>query len=230
LKRSKVLEVIVNSLPDAIEAQEGGADRLEVVRDLACGGLTPDLGLVRAIAEAVDIPLRVMLRENSSMTLKSAGELERLCRTAAEIAALGVDGVVAGFIQDDAVDVAAMRAIAAATPPGLKITFHRAFDDLSDPVRAIQTLKTIPQVDRILTVGGTGAWPERKVRLHEWQRIAAPEITILAGAGLLLPVITDLWLDSHISEVHIGRAARVPQETSGLVSRMQVAQVKGLSA
>lgn len=229
MKRSKVLEVIVNSLPDAIEAQEGGADRLEVVRDLACGGLTPDLDLVRAIAEAVKIPLRVMLRENSSMSLRSAGDLARLSQTAAEIAALGVDGVVAGFIEEDAVDVATMRAIAEAAP-GLKITFHRAFDDLSDPVRAIETLKTIPQVDRILTVGGTGGWPERKVRLHEWQKMAAPEITILAGAGLLLPVITDLWLDSQISEVHIGRAARVPQETDGLVSRVQVAQVKGISA
>jgi len=229
LKRSKVLEVIVNSLPDAIEAQEGGADRLEVVRDLACGGLTPDLDLVCAIAEAVRIPLRVMLRENSSMSLQSAGELERLCGSAAEIAAMGVDGVVAGFIANDAVDIATMRAISAAAPE-LKITFHRAFDDLSDPAGAIGVLKTIPRVDRILTVGGTGTWPERKARLHAWQRMAAPEITVLAGAGLVLPVITDLWLDSQISEVHIGRAARVPQETGGLVSRVQVAQVKGISA
>jgi copper homeostasis protein len=221
--------VIVTSLQDAIEAQEGGADRLEVVRDLACGGLTPDLELVRKIQEAVQIPLRVMLRENASMQLKESGELERLCATAAEMNDLRVDGMVAGFIKDDRVDTDTMRAICAAAPD-LKITFHRAFDDLPDPIQAIQVLKTVPQVDRILTVGGNGSWPERRVRLHEWQRIAAPEITILAGAGLLMPVITDLQRDSQISEVHIGRAARVPQETDGHVSRVQVAQLKGLSA
>jgi copper homeostasis protein len=229
LKRSKILEVIVSSLSDAIEAQEGGADRLEVVRDLACGGLTPDIELVRAISETVDIPLRVMLRENSSMTLQSSAELERLRGAAAEINSLRVDGLVAGFIENGAVDVATMHALAAAAP-SLKITFHRAFDDLPDPMKAIGQLKNLPQVDRILTVGGTGAWPERKRRLHNWQQMASPEITILAGAGLLLPVITDLWLDSQISEVHIGRAARVPQETGGTVSRVQVAQLKGLSA
>jgi copper homeostasis protein len=221
--------VIVTSLQDAIEAQEGGADRLEVVRDLACGGLTPDLELVRQIQAAVQIPLRVMLRENASMELKESGELERLCATAAEMNDLRVDGMVAGFIEDDRADVDTMRAICVAAPD-LKITFHRAFDDLPDPIQAIQVLKTVPQVDRILTVGGNGSWPERRVRLHEWQRIAAPEITILAGAGLLMPVITDLQRDSQISEVHIGRAARVPQETDGHVSRVQVAQLKGLSA
>jgi copper homeostasis protein CutC len=91
-------------------------------------------------------------------------------------------------------------------------------------------LKTFPQVDRILTIGGTGSWPERKFRLHHWQRCAHPEITILAGAGVLLPVIVELHRDPEISEIHIGRAARVPQETSGRVSRVQVAQLKGLSA
>ncbi|HEX7332112.1 MAG TPA: copper homeostasis protein CutC [Pyrinomonadaceae bacterium] len=46
-----ILEVIICSVTDAIEAQKGGASRLEVVRDLERGGLTPTIQLVRAIKE-----------------------------------------------------------------------------------------------------------------------------------------------------------------------------------
>jgi copper homeostasis protein len=38
-----LLEVIVLSVEDARAAEEGGADRLEVVRDIHLGGLTPPL-------------------------------------------------------------------------------------------------------------------------------------------------------------------------------------------
>ncbi len=222
----------MTSLQDAIEAAAGGADRLEVVRDLGHGGLTPDLALVRAIAEAVDIPLRVMVRENPSMQLAGAAELDILCQQAAEFNSLCLDGLVAGFIANDEVDLATLWAITEAAPQ-MKITFHRAFDALTDPLNAIRTLKTVPQVDRILTTGETGGhsdpWSERKLRLQYWQNCAAPEITILAGAGMVPAVINDLRNDERIFEMHVGRAARIPQEIDGRVSRVQVAKLKGLS-
>ena len=116
--------------------QAGGADRLEVVRDLGHGGLTPDLALVRAIAEAVDIPLRVMVRENPSMQLANAAELGMFFASqAAEFNALGLDGLVAGFIANDEVDLAAVRAIAEAAPQ-MNITFHRAFDAAFRPAKS----------------------------------------------------------------------------------------------
>ena len=61
--RRPLLEVIAASVADAKAAQEGGADRLEIVRDLDQGGLTPPFDLVEEIAAAVEIPIRVMLRE-----------------------------------------------------------------------------------------------------------------------------------------------------------------------
>lgn len=222
----KILEVIVDTLQDAIEAEAGGADRLEVVRQLDQGGLTPDLTLVRQITKAVSIPIRVMLRENGSMALRDQRELDVLCADAAEISRMGVEGIVAGFIASDKVDVATLQHIANAGP-GLSITFHRAFDDLTDPLEAIRTLKTLPQVDRILTVGGEGEWPQRLACLHEWQRWADPEIKILAGAGLEERVFQDLMNDPVLGEIHIGRAARIPRENGGRVSRVQVAQLKG---
>lgn len=224
----KVLEIIVSSLEDAIEAEAGGADRLEVVRDLASGGLTPDLDLVRQILNMVKVPVRVMLRENASMALADRSELETLCRNAAEFSKLGVDGLVAGFISNDELDLATLQAIATAAPQ-TNITFHRAFDSLANAESAIKQLKNVRQVDRILTPGEPGEWPERQRRLHRWQQIAAPEITILAAAGLTEEVIAGLLKDPEISEIHIGRAARSPAETYGLVSRAKVERIKGLA-
>jgi copper homeostasis protein len=56
-----LLEVIVCSVADAVEAERGGAGRLEIVRDLHQGGLTPSLELVREIKLATELPVRTSI-------------------------------------------------------------------------------------------------------------------------------------------------------------------------
>ena len=91
-----LLEVIVQSVADARAAARAGADRLEVVRRIEDGGLTPPIALVREIAAEVSLPLRVMVRENAGYTT-SPVELLALQRAAAALAELQVDGLVVGF-------------------------------------------------------------------------------------------------------------------------------------
>ena len=74
-KGRKALEVIVNSLEEAAAAESYGADRLEVIRSPEQGGLTPEIEIVRAIAETVSIPVRVMVRARDSMSIGSREEL-----------------------------------------------------------------------------------------------------------------------------------------------------------
>jgi copper homeostasis protein len=62
-RRGLLLEIIVCSVADAIEAARGGADRLEVARDMDRQGLTPSIEMVREIMRSVRLPLRVMVRE-----------------------------------------------------------------------------------------------------------------------------------------------------------------------
>ena len=88
MRRRILIEVIVQSVADACEAARGGADRLEVVRDILDGGLTPPLSLVRAIAAETTLPLRVIVRENAGYALE-AGELLALRGAAADLAAFG---------------------------------------------------------------------------------------------------------------------------------------------
>jgi copper homeostasis protein len=104
------LEVIVSSLEDALEAERGGAGRLEIVSHLELGGLTPSFEIVQEICQRVAIPVRVMLRCSESHTPRP-GEFEILTKQAETLATLGVDGLVLGFLSEDQVDVPATRQV-----------------------------------------------------------------------------------------------------------------------
>lgn len=218
---SLLLEVIVCSTPDAVEAERGGAGRLEIVRDLERGGLTPPTSLVRAIRDASRLPVRVMIREQSGYGAGSGADLEQMVRYAGEMRAIGVDGLVLGFLRAGGIDTAAMHAIAAAAP-GVPITFHHAFDELPDARAALSELNRWPEVDRVLSAGGVGDWTVRARRLGELSRIAGP-LTILAGGGVDEVALRILARTRGIREAHVGRAARTPAAPGRSVDRRAVA-------
>lgn len=205
--RETILEVICCSVTDAIEAQKGGAGRLEVVRELDRGGLTPPVELVRAIKNAVDLPLRVMVRESEGYEISSETEVEKLCSAAVEFSSLGVDGLVLGFLKRKTIDLDRTARVLACAPR-LKATFHHAFEDAVHQLQAVSEIKGLPQVDRILSHGGSGELEERRQRLDAYAHAAAPEITIIAGGGIDSRAIELLHRTSAVREFHVGRAAR----------------------
>ena len=202
-----ILEVIACSVSDAIEAQTGGASRLELVRELERGGLTPSIELVREIKNAVDLPLRVMVRESDGYVTSGEREVETLCEAAAQLSELGVDGLVLGFLKGDRIDLD-LTARVLACAPGLKATFHHAFEDAADQLLALSHIKTLSQVDRILSSGGSGEFEARMQRLDNYAQRAAPEIEIIAGGGIAGEEIAILSRSTRIGEFHVGRAAR----------------------
>lgn len=222
----RLLEVIVTSAAEAREAELGGADRLELVRAFEVGGLTPAVKVVEAVVRAVSIPVRAMLRENALMAAHP-GEIGNLRRIAQELAALPIDGLVMGFVKDGSLDLDTMGEVLEAAP-GLRATMHRAFEHVADPIAAIEQLKRLRQIDRILTSGGAGDWQRRKATLLAWQAIAAPEIRILVGIGLRTSILTQIAQHSNGFEFHVGRAARLPHTADGTVSRDQIARLKEL--
>jgi len=211
-----VLEVIVCSVADAIEAEQGGAKRLEIIRDFARGGMTPDREFVREVMNAVSVPVRVMLRESEDYRVTNEHEIEQLCACARELAALEVDGLVLGFIRDEQIDVELTKRVLSCAP-GLKATFHHAFEEIGDVPEAIEKLKTLGQIDRILTAGGRGDWPRKIERLGSYQRTAHPEIKILAGGGFDIQQLREIRANTGISEFHVGRAARFQSQIDGPV-------------
>lgn len=248
-----LLEVIVQTVEDARAAAAGGADRLEVVRAIDQGGLTPPLSLVRAIAAETPLPLRVMVRENAGYAM-GAGELPALRRAAAELAEAGVDGLVIGFAEEGEVRLDDLASVLAAAP-GVRMTFHRAFDSLRDPLGAISMLAGIAQVDRILTSGGDGTAQERSRRLCDYaarssgvekhvdqrpgadpgRRIAHTDVRergpliIIAGGGVDAGALALFAGAGCVREAHVGRAAREGNDPEGPVSAARVRKLRELA-
>jgi copper homeostasis protein len=222
-----ILEVIVQSVADAEEAEAGGADRLEVVREIERDGLTPPLDLVRAIVDATSLPLRVMVRESDGFGITGPNELITLQRAFADLADLGVHGAVVGFARDGALDLDLIASVLAVAP-GLPVTLHRAFDSVTDPEAALDAALACPQIDRILTSGGSGAWTERCERLTGWARRAGPRITMLPGGGVDEQALAVLSRCDGITEAHVGKTAREPQDSTARVSATRVRHLKSL--
>ena len=220
-----LLEVIACSVHDAIEAQRGGAGRLELVRELGRGGLTPPLDLVEEVMGRVTIPVRVMIREADGYAAGTAADIDRLARLAERAASLGADGVVVGFLRGDQIDVAAMSEVLAASNT-IRATFHRAFDDLPNPIEALRELRRWPVIDRVLSSGGPGTWHDRAARLRLWSTVAAPSIGLLPGGGIDADAVAIL-ADEGLAEAHTGRAAREPRTADGTVSAQRVAELLG---
>lgn len=219
-----LLEVIACSVTDAVEARKGGANRLEIVRDLKRGGLTPTFELVHEIKQAVDLPLRVMLRESDGFATSGPHEIDRLCVAAERFASLGVDGFVLGFLHSGEVDVELTRRVLACAPQ-MRATFHHAFENASDKLRALSAIKHLPQVDRVLSNGGTDDLQLRVQRLGAYAETAAPELIILAGGGIDGDAIVHIARETRIREFHVGRAARAQFAVEGAVEASLVSEL-----
>lgn len=225
--KEPVLEVIACSLEDAINAETGGADRLEIIRDLEFGGYTPPLELVREIQGTVSLPLRVMLREEPCYGLTEVITIEKLCCVANELNKLKIDGVVLGFLRSGDVDAELIRKILGCAPD-LRATLHHAFEETKDKAAAIDAIKRIPQVDKILSHGGTGSMSQRVANLREYALFARPEIEILAGGRIDGEMIRELRANTSIREFHVGSSARTDGRVSvGRVQELSEA-VRGL--
>jgi copper homeostasis protein len=221
MSRRALLEVIVASVDDAVAAARGGADRLEIVYDLTRGGLSPDVALVGAITAAVEVPARVMVRVEEPFVPSSPAIVEQLARDARAFADTGVEGIVVGVLDGEGrIDTDALAAILAEVP-GLAATFHRAFEVVRDPHEAFEALRRFPPIETVLVNGGEGAWDGRRGRLAELARSAGDGLRILAAVGTdpePLGALDPAWP----FDVHVGRAARDPQDVRAPVSEAKV--------
>jgi copper homeostasis protein len=200
--RTPLLEVIALDAADAEQAQAGGADRLELVADMAQDGLTPSLRTLEDVLSATDLPVRVMLRDNGSF---AAGDLEGLRADTADLIDAGAREFVFGFLNfDSEIDVDACSVLIKELD-GLPWTFHRAIDRTRDPVRAYEQLATLG-CDTVLAAGHPdGVASGLSVLQRLAQRESGP--ALLVGGGLRAQQV-HLLRAGGVRGFHVGGAVR----------------------
>jgi copper homeostasis protein len=178
-----LIEVVATSVESCIAAEAGGAGRIELCSALATAGLTPNSALLRAVKNAVTIPVAVMIRPREGDFIYTPSELELMraemdmCRDA------GADAFVFGVLDEhgqiDEYNLAALIKYAREIP----VVFHRAFDLTSDLKKSLDILIQ-HGCCRVLTSGGAATGNLGKEQLFQLANYAQGRIEIMPGGGL----------------------------------------------
>ena len=200
-----LLEIAVTSIDDAQRAEEGRADRLELLRDLPNGGLTPPTAFVRAVLAMVAIPAHVIVRPHARDFRYDDAEIAEILRDAKTLARIGAASIVFGAVTaDNSLDIDLIRRVAEAITP-TPVTVHRALDGCANPDAALQALVGI--VPRILTSGSApNAWEGREDTRRWVQEF--PDFEFVLSGGIRMEQLAELSATTHAHVYHLGGAAR----------------------
>ncbi len=224
------LEVIVSSVEDALAAYQGGASRMAIEVRLTEGGLTPPTQLVEDILGRTPLTARVMLRLDvefpTDFALRSRAQLDDLKSHARALSGLGIDGLLTGYSRNGKLDLETLREIINAAPT-THYTVHNVIEFTDDPLAALRSLSSFPQVDRAMVPCGSGTLAERMRRIPAYEAALGPHRRLVLG-GLDLDMLSTLRRETNIRTFHLGTAVRTPQTASGKVDRAKVKRAHDL--
>ncbi|HSN50749.1 MAG TPA: copper homeostasis protein CutC [Bacteroidales bacterium] len=197
-----LLEACVNSAISALEAQKGGADRVELCENMADGGCTPSAGTIMTAKKYLGIPLFVMIRPRGGDFLYSDLEFEIMKKDLLLAKELGADGVVFGILQEDGrIDSERMSELNEMARP-MSTTCHRAFDMTRDPFEAVEDLILIG-LDRILTSGQSDSAVDGGLLIRRLIEKAMNRIIIMPGHGIKEYNIMEAINSTGANEFHL---------------------------
>ncbi len=209
------IEICANSVASCVEAQKGGAYRVELCAAIPEGGTTPSYGEMFVARELLDIKLNVIIRPRGGDFLYSEIEHKAMLKDIEAAREIGVDGVVIGCLTAEGdIDMVRNRELIEAAGD-MSVTFHRAFDKCRDPKEALEQIIELG-CDRILTSGQKPKAEQGVPLLKELVKQAGDRIIIMPGSGVNEDNISYIASETGASEFHL--SARVPVQ-SGMTYR-----------
>lgn len=180
---SKKLEICCYSLLSCLNAEAGGADRIELCGSMPEGGTTPSFGTVKLAVEKVNIPIYVMIRPRGGDFYFNNFEKEVMLEDIRALKTLKPGGFVIGALNTDgSLDVETIESQLEAIGD-FPVTFHRAFDMCKNPDEAVRILADFG-IENILTSGLYQNAIEGVENLKRFTEIADGRINITAGSGV----------------------------------------------
>jgi len=215
-----MLEVICETVQDGITAAQAGADRIELVSALCDGGLTPSIALIEHVCDSVKIPVRVMLRPHARSFVYDGADMSVILKDLEYIQTTKAEGIVFGALTTEGqIDETLLEKVIK-NKGHLKLTFHRAIDEVFNYEEAIDALCRY-RVDAILTSGGQDTALEAiPIYQKYYQTLKQHHIECLAGKGISLDNLHQLIQETPIESVHMGGGL----QTNGHVDAQKVAK------
>ena len=202
-------EACAENFTNVPELIERGAKRIELCDNLAVGGTTPSIGVIKITAEYCsdkDASIIVILRPRGGDFVYSLMEKAIMMRDLEEIIASHANGIAVGALTAvNELDKPFLEEIAKlAIANGIELAFHMAFDQIPEDKQrdALLWLREIG-FTRILTHGG----PTENTIFDNAAHIAdlakiSPDMTIMPGGGITKDNLADLEKVLEFNEVH----------------------------
>ena len=231
----RIIEICANSAQSCVEAEMGGASRVELCAGIPEGGTTPSYGEIKtaqALTSTIDI--NVIIRPRGGDFLYTEAEVEAMLLDIELCNQLGVHGVVFGCLTSEGdIDVPLMRRLIEAAKP-LSVTCHRAFDVCRDPFAALEQLIELG-CDRILTSGQQSTAEKGIPLLKQLVERAGQRIIIMPGCGVREGNIARIEAETGAREFHTSarsvvhsqmryRKEEVPMGSSAVTSEFETVQ------
>ena len=200
--RTLTLEVCVETIQQGLLAEKNHADRIEFCQRLDLGGVTPDHDLIRTAVNKIKIPVKIMIRPRGGDFIYSDSEVDRMKHDIKYCKSIGVEEIVLGALnKNGGVDDNLTQLLAKLAIP-MKVTFHKAIDEVSNYMNSLKTLSSMENVDSVLTSG-------TKVNAlagKEYIKIAAQEffgkLNIIAAGSITNTNLEEIHSVLNMKEYH----------------------------
>ena len=180
---NKKIEICVDSVESCINAERGGADRLELCGNMFEGGTTPSYGVLQLAREMVSKPIYAMVRPRGGDFCYNDIEFEIMKREIKLMKELKIDGIVFGILtKEGKVDKERCSKLLDLWGTN-KATFHRAIDVSSNLNEACEDIISLG-FEKILTSGGEANVMSGIIKLKELVEKYNDKIIIMPGSGI----------------------------------------------
>jgi len=177
------VEVCANSFFSARVAQDLGASRVELCEDLRLDGLTPSYPLIEKVTSELNIPVHILIRPRAGDFNYTSSEINTIQHQIEQVKILPISGIVVGHLNSNGTLDPILLNEWRSQCEHLEITFHRAFDRISQPHKALDVLIEA-KFNRILSSGQAANAVMGLDKLLEWQNYLAGKIDIMPGGGI----------------------------------------------
>lgn len=197
-----ILESCVDLVESAIEADKGGANRIELCSNLIIGGTTPDINLFHLVRKHVNININVLIRPRFGDFCYSDYEFEIMKRDVDMFRQVGAHGFVIGILKPDGtLDMERMKQLMDIAQD-MNITLNRAFDVCKDPLQTLEQAKQLG-IDTILTSGQKNSCIQGKKLIKQLVESSKGEVEILVGGGVTADIMYEMLHYTRATSFHM---------------------------
>lgn len=196
-----VLECCADSVQSAINAEKGGANRIELCSALVIGGLSPSVCLFDEVMKNCSIKVNVLLRPRFGDFCYDDYEIEIIKNEIKMFRERGANGVVIGVLKPDGtLDMEKMKYLMEEAK-GIDVTLHRAFDVAKDPYKTLEQAKELG-INTILTSGQKNSAMDGAELLKDLVS-KSENVDILVGSGVSAEAIKPLYDMTKATSYHM---------------------------